>query len=244
MTAAPRTPLFNEYDQPVGPSLPDWTPRALPSRTPIVGQYCRLEPMDVERHARELYEAYASAPDGRDWTYMSGGPFPDFDSYYAHATKMAASSDPLHHVIVDLATGKAIGTLALMRIDAASGVIEVGHVAYSPLVKRTRIGTEAQFLLMRRAFDELGYRRYEWKCDALNAPSRRAAARYGFTFEGIFRQAIVYRGRSRDTAWFSIIDEEWPSISRGFTQWLSPENFDAEGRERAKLSALIGSARG
>lgn len=236
-------PQFNEYDQPIGPTLPGWTPRMQPPRAPIQGRYCRLEPMDVERHARELYEAYATAPDGRDWTYMSGGPFPDFDSYYAYATRMAASPDPLHHVVVDSETGKAIGTLALMRIDVANGVIEVGHVAYSPLLKRTRAGTEAQYLLMCRAFDELGYRRYEWKCDALNAPSRRAAARYGFTFEGIFRQAIVYRGRSRDTAWFSITDGEWPAISRGFAQWLSPENFDERGRQRAALVALISAAR-
>lgn len=236
-------PNFNEYDQPIGSPLPEWTPRAQPPRTPINGRYCRLEPIDVERHAKDLYEAYASAGDGRDWTYMSSGPFPDFDSYYANATKQAASVDPLHHAIVDLETGKAVGTLALMRIDPANGVVEVGHVAYSPLLKRTRAGTEAQYLLMRRAFDELGYRRYEWKCDALNAPSRRAAARYGFTFEGIFRQAIVYRGRNRDTAWFSITDGEWPAISRGFEQWLSPENFDAQGQHRAGLAALIGAAK-
>ncbi|MBN4666620.1 GNAT family N-acetyltransferase [Pandoraea nosoerga] len=236
-------PAFNEYDQPIGPALPNWTPRMPPPRTSIQGRYCRLAPMDVERHARELYEAYATAPDGRDWTYMSGGPFPTFDSYYAYATRMAASADPLHHVVVDGETDKAVGTLALMRVDTANGVIEVGHVAYSPLLKRTRAGTEAQYLLMRRAFDELGYRRYEWKCDALNAPSRRAAARYGFTFEGVFRQAIVYRGRSRDTAWFSITDGEWPAVSRGFEQWLSPENFDAQGRQRATLAALIAAAR-
>ncbi|AJE97057.1 GNAT family N-acetyltransferase [Pandoraea apista] len=240
MTEAPN---FNEYDQPIGAALPDWKPRAQPPRTPIDGRYCRVEPIDVERHAKDLYDAYASAPDGRDWTYMSAGPFPDFDSYYAYATKLAASTDPLHHAIIDRETGKAVGTLALMRIDAANGVVEVGHVAYSPLLKRTRAGTEAQYLLMRRAFDELGYRRYEWKCDALNAPSRRAAARYGFTFEGIFRQAIVYRGRSRDTAWFSMIDGEWPAISRGFEQWLSPENFDAQGRHRAGLAALISAAK-
>ncbi|WP_374626074.1 GNAT family N-acetyltransferase [Pandoraea sp.] len=240
MTDAPN---FNEYDQPIGRPLPDWVPRAQPPRASIGGRYCRVEPIDVERHVKDLYEAYASAADGRDWTYMSVGPFLDFDSYYAHATKMAASADPLHHAIIDLATGKAVGTLALMRIDAANGVVEVGHVAYSPLLKRTRAGTEAQYLLMRRVFDEMGYRRYEWKCDSLNAPSRRAAARYGFTFEGIFRQAIVYRGRSRDTAWFSITDGEWPAISRGFEQWLSPENFDAQGRQRAGLAALISAAK-
>ncbi|GAB3629324.1 acetyltransferase [Pandoraea terrae] len=234
---------FNEFDQPVGPEVPAWKPRAQPPRTPLTGRYCRLEPLDVERHARDLYEAYACAEDGRDWTYMSTGPFSDFEAYWDTASRQAVSSDPLHHAIIDLETGRAIGTLALMRIDAANGVIEVGHVAYSPLVKRTRAGTEAQYLLMRRVFDELGYRRYEWKCDALNAPSRRAALRYGFQFEGIFRQAIVYKGRSRDTAWFSIVDGEWPAISRGFEQWLTSENFDRNGRQRAALADLIAAAR-
>lgn len=231
----------NEFDQPVGSAVEGWAARSLPARTAIDGLYCRLEPLDV-RHAADLYEAYSSAGDGRDWTYMSAGPFHSFEDYRGWLEHAATLNDPLHHAIIDRATGKAIGTLSLMRIDRANGVIEVGFVAYSPRVKRTPAGTEAQFLLMRHAFDELGYRRYEWKCDSLNAASRAAALRYGFQFEGIFRQAVVYKGRNRDTAWFSILDSEWPAIKRGFEQWLDPRNFDAAGAQRRKLAELIGKA--
>jgi len=156
---------------------------------------------------------------------------------------VAKADDPLFHTIVDLATGKAVGVATFMRIDRASGVIEVGNINYSPLLQRTPAATEAMFLMMRRVFEELGYRRYEWKCDSLNAPSRAAALRLGFQFEGIFRQAVVYKGRNRDTAWFSIIDSEWPSLKRAYEQWLGPENFDAEGRQKRKLAELI-AARG
>ncbi|OWT66433.1 GNAT family N-acetyltransferase [Candidimonas nitroreducens] len=231
----------NEYEQPVGFAVDGWAARSLPARSAIDGRYCRLEPLHM-RHAADLYEAYGSAADGRDWTYMSVGPFAAFEDYRSWLEHAASLDDPLHHAIIDLATGKAVGTLALMRIDRANGVIEVGSVAYSPRVKRTPAGTEAQFLLMRRAFDELGYRRYEWKCDSLNAASRAAALRYGFRFEGIFRQAVVYKGRNRDTAWFSILDSEWPAIKRGFEQWLDPRNFDAAGKQCRKLADLVGEA--
>lgn len=234
-------PRVNAYQQPVGPDLPDWTPRPRPPITPIEGRYCRLEPLSAERHTADLFQAFSQAPDGSDWTYMTAGPFPDEASYrkFAEQHQAQPGSDPLHHAVIDLASGRAVGSLSLMRIDPNHGVIEVGHVAFSRLLKRTRIATEAQFLLMRRAFDELGYRRYEWKCDSLNAPSRSAAARLGFQFEGIFRQAIVYRGRSRDTAWFSIIDSEWPALRAAYERWLSPDNFDAEGGQRQGLADLI-----
>jgi len=156
---------------------------------------------------------------------------------------MAASKDPLHYAVIDLATGKPVGTLALMRIDPANGVIEVGHVTYSPRLKRTRIATDAMCLLMSEVFDKLGYRRFEWKCDSLNEPSRSAALRYGFTFEGIFRQAIVYRERNRDTAWFSIIDSEWPALRECYKQWLDAGNFDAQGLQVKKLAELIARRR-
>jgi RimJ/RimL family protein N-acetyltransferase len=207
------------------------------------GRYCRVEPVDVARDADALYAAYHRTPDGRDWTYMSSGPFTDFADFHRYLTRAAASGDPLHHAIIDRATGNAAGTAALMRVDRTHGTIEIGHVAYSPLLQRTAAGTEAMFLLLKRAFDELGYRRCEWKCDALNAPSRAAAERYGFRFEGVFRQAIVYKNRNRDTAWFSITDAEWPDIRHGFEQWLAPENFDATGRQLAHLGELIGAAR-
>ncbi|AMO95370.1 acetyltransferase family protein [Collimonas fungivorans] len=230
---------LNPYQQPIGAALPEWSARARPPHNAAIeGRYCRLEPLDAERHAAALYAAYSQAEDGRDWTYMSVGPFADAASYRKHAEQAAASADPLHYAVIELKTGNAVGTLSLMRIDPANGVVEVGFVAFSPLLKRTPVSTEAQYLLMKHAFDQLGYRRYEWKCDSLNAPSRQAAARLGFQFEGIFRQATVYKGRSRDTAWFSIIDSEWPELRSAFEKWLAPENFDGQGRQRASLTAL------
>jgi RimJ/RimL family protein N-acetyltransferase len=232
-------PRVNAFQQPIGPDVPGWTPRPRPPLTSATGRYCRLEPLSAERHAADLYQAFSQAPDDSDWTYMGVGPFADVAAYRAFAEAAKAGNDPLHHAIIDLQTGRAIGTLALMRIDPANGVIEVGFVSFSRQLKRTRIATEAQFLLMRRAFDELGYRRYEWKCDSLNAPSRQAAARLGFQFEGVFRQATIYKGRSRDTAWFSIIDSEWPALRTAYERWLDPANFDEQGRQRQGLSELI-----
>lgn len=233
----------NEYGQPIGPAMPDWTPRARPPRLTTASHSCRLRPIDVERDLQDLYDAFREAPDGRDWTYMASGPFADLAQFRAHLTAIAASEDPQHYAIDDLALGKPVGTFSLMRIDPANGAIEVGNVAYSRRMQRTTVGTEALFLLMGRVFDELGYRRFEWKCDHLNAPSRAAALRYGFQFEGIFRQAVVYKGRSRDTAWFSIIDTEWPALKSAYQAWLAPENFDASGAQRRKLSDLIAAAR-
>lgn len=230
--------ILNPYQQAIGESLPTWSKRALPPRIIIEGRYCRLEPLAAARHAADLYAAYSQAPDGRDWTYMTVGPFVDAASYAVYAKQAARSADPLHYAVVDRETGAALGTLALMRIDPASGVIEVGCVAFSPRLQRTRLATEAQYLLMKHVFDELAYRRYEWKCDSLNAPSRQAALRLGFSYEGCFRQALVYKGRSRDTAWFSVIDGEWPSLRAAFERWLAPQNFDAQGAQRSALQGL------
>ncbi len=228
----------NAFGQPIGTAVEGWTARPRPARTPMAGRYCRVEPVDVERHAAGLFEAYSDAPDGRDWTYLFAERPGDSAAFGNYLRSAAASDDPLHFTIVDLATGAAVGTAALMRIEPVHGVIEVGSIAYSPRLKQTRAGTEAMYLMMRRAFDELGYRRYEWKCDSLNAPSRAAAHRLGFTFEGIFRQAIVYKNRNRDTAWYSIIDTEWPQLRAAFEGWLAPGNFDANGRQRRSLSAI------
>ncbi|WGS52069.1 GNAT family N-acetyltransferase [Paraburkholderia sp. D15] len=236
-------PRRNEFEQPIGAPVLNWTGAQAPGRAPLTGQYCRIEPVDVERHAADLYEAYSSAADARDWTYLNVGPFDSLEAYREHLTRMAASPDPLHHAVIDLATGKAVGTLALMRIDRVNGVIEVGHVTYSPRLKRTRVATEAMFLLMTQVFDVLGYRRFEWKCDSLNGPSRAAASRYGFTFEGIFRQAIVYHQRNRDTAWFSVIDGEWPALRTSYTRWLDAANFDAQGQQIDKLVDLVARER-
>jgi RimJ/RimL family protein N-acetyltransferase len=226
---------MNEYGQPIGPSLPGWTARPRPAREPIDGRLCRVEPLDPARHAQDLFDAFGHAPDGRGWTYLFNGPFADAASHRAWIEQAAASPDPMHHAVIDQATGRATGTYSLMRIDPPNGVIEVGNVTFSPLLQRTPASTEAQYLLMRRVFDELGYRRYEWKCDSLNEPSRIAALRLGFRFEGIFRQAVIYKGRSRETAWYSITDAEWPARRAAFERWLAPENFDQAGRQRRSL---------
>lgn len=230
----------NDFGQPIGFPVPDWTPRALPPRTPMSGRYCRVEPVYVEQHAADLYAAYSAAPDGRDWTYLPTERPGDLVAYRAFLTKSAADSGRLHHAIIDLATGRAVGTAALMRADPANGAIEVGYITYSPLLKHTSVGTEAMYLLMRRVFDELSYRRYEWKCDSLNAASRAAAERFGFRFEGVFRQAVVYKGRNRDTTWLSIIDTEWPAVRAAFERWLAPENFGEDGRQIRGLAEIRG----
>ena len=228
----------NQYGQSIGDPVPGFSERRPPSRNVLSGRYCRLEPVDVERHANDLYASYIEAPDDRDWTYLFAERPRGLEAFRSYLTQLARSDDPLHHTIIDLGTNAAVGTAALMRIDRAHGVIEVGSITYSPRLKRTRAGTEAIYLLMRRAFDELGYRRFEWKCDSLNAPSRAAAERYGFTFEGIFRRAVVYKARNRDTAWYSIIAEDWPRIRTAFDTWLSLENFDEQGRQLRSLSAV------
>jgi len=227
----------NIYGQRVGYALENWTKRQIPPHTPLIGRYCRLEKLE-NFHAAELYAAYSEAPDGRDWTYLFVGPFTDLTQYIDYVRKASTTLDPLHHAIIDSRTNKPVGTAALMRIDPDNGVAEIGHITYSPCLQRTRAGTEAVFLLMGRIFDELGYRRCEWKCDSLNTPSRRAADRYGFKYEGIFRQAIIYKGRNRDTAWFSITNQEWPSIRSAFVKWLSPENFDQNGDQFKSLSTI------
>jgi RimJ/RimL family protein N-acetyltransferase len=227
----------NEYDQPIGPPLEGWTPKPFPVPNPMEGRYCRIEKLE-ERHASALFSAYAEAKDDSSWTYLFSGPFPSESLYADWVRAEAQKCDPQHYVIIDARTHKPVGTAALMRIEPSHGVIEIGHIHYAPVLKTSGAATEAMYLFMRRVFDELGYRRYEWKCDALNAPSCRAAERLGFRVEGIFRQAVVYKGRSRDTAWFSVIDTEWPILRAGFEAWLAAENFDASGAQRKSLSAI------
>ncbi len=201
------------------------------------GRHCRLEPL-TEAHAAELYEAAAADTDGHSWTYLHYGPFNTQAEYTTWIADRAASTDPLFFAILEADTGRAVGVASFLRIDPTNGVIEVGHLYFSPALQGTTAATEAMYLMMRHAF-ELGYRRYEWKCDSLNAPSRRAALRLGFQFEGIFRQAVVVKGRNRDTAWFSVIDGEWPHLRARFDKWLAPENFDAQGRQLCPLSEIV-----
>lgn len=224
----------NHLGQPVGGQLSDWTPPPAPTRMMMEGRYCRLEPLTLD-HAPALFDALSEDREGRTWTYMPNGPFNSLDEYRQWVWTAVQGADPLHYaVIVD---GRPVGTASLMRIAPAAGAIEVGYITFAPALQKTRAATEAMFLMMRWAF-EAGYRRYEWKCDALNAPSRRAAQRLGLSYEGIFRQAVIVKGRNRDTAWFAAIDSEWPAIRTAMETWLDPENFGLDGAQRQSLSAL------
>lgn len=232
----------NDFGQPIGPALPDWRACARPSRISLSGEFCRLEPLHADQHASELYAAISEDIGYKNWTYLSRDAPTDFNHYRDWLAEMAASEDPLFYAILDQRSGAAVGIAAYLRIDPANGVIEVGHLNFSPRLQRTAAATEAMFLMMRHVFDELGYRRYEWKCDSLNAPSRITAQRLGFQYEGTFRQALVYKGRNRDSAWFSIIDRDWPAIKNAFEQWLTNDNFDASGKQRNSLSRLMQQA--
>ncbi len=221
--------------QPLG-RVVDTTPAERPEPVMREGRTCRIEKLDPARHADGLWQALKA--DDRTWTYMGYGPFADGKVFANWLDERAIMLDPLSYAIADRASGLPLGIATLMEIRPAMRVIEVGNLVYSPALQRTVAATEAQYLLAKYVFEELGYRRYEWKCNALNAPSRRAALRLGFTFEGIFRQHMVVKGRNRDTAWFAMLDSEWPGRKAAFERWLAPENFDAAGRQRLSLSAL------
>lgn len=225
---------FERASPPIGRPLPDWTARARPPAAPLVGRTCRLEPLDPARHGDALYAAYCADGDADRWTYLPYGPFSERAAFDAWLAGLAASTDPMMFALC-APDGRALGQAGLMRIDPNNGVIEIGHVLFGPDLARSVAATEAVGLLLRLIFDGLGYRRCEWKCDDLNAPSRRAAVRFGFSFEGIFRQAIVYKGRNRDTAWYAIVDSEWPALRAAFDAWLDPGNFDADGRQKTPL---------
>lgn len=229
---------LNHLGQPVGPCVPGWEAPPFPSRELMSGRFCRLEALDPARHTEGLLAANGLDERGVNWTYLPYGPFDSSDDYRAWVERVSGVCDPLFYAIVDAVSGCALGVASYLRIDSANGSIEVGHLNYSPLLQRTPAATEAMYLMMARAFD-LGYRRYEWKCHALNAPSRAAALRLGFSFEGIFRQAAIVKGRSRDTAWFAVTDGDWPGLKRAFEAWLDPSNFDKDGRQRTRLSEWI-----
>lgn len=230
---------MNALGQPIGFPVPDWKPPPAPPREPMTGRFCRVEPIDPERHAADLFAANALDPSGRNWTYLLIGPFTTLEAYRAWIETTCLGADPQFFAVVDAATGKATGVASYLRIAPAAGSIEVGNINFSPLLQRTPAATEAMYLMMRRAF-ELGYRRYEWKCDAFNAPSRAAAQRLGLSFEGVFRQALVYKGRTRDTAWYAAIDSEWPALRTAFERWLDAANFDTDGTQRVSLGQLTG----
>lgn len=228
--------MTNALGQAIGFSLQNWQPPPPPSKEPMQGRYCRLEVLNPERHARDLFEANALDKDGRNWTYLFQEPFEQFDDYLKWMQDTCLGSDPLFWAILDNVSGRAIGVASYLRITPSAGSIEVGNINFSPLLQKTPAATEAMYLMMKRIF-EVGYRRYEWKCDALNRPSRQAALRLGFSYEGIFRQALVYKGRNRDTAWYAVIDKAWPALEQAFVTWLDPENFE-NGRQKQRLSDL------
>lgn len=222
-------------DDGLGQVVTGWKVPPRPKAAPMEGAYVRLEPLDANLHAAGLYGAYA----GHDavWDYMPYGPFTSLAGYHRWTREAAGQSDPFFFCIIDKETGQARGVASYLRISPEAGSIEVGHIAMAPALQKTRAATEAIFLMMQWAF-EAGYRRFEWKCNALNLGSRRAAQRFGLSYEGVFRQAAVIKGRNRDTAWFAAIDQEWPALFEAFSTWLDAGNFDGQGRQIERLSDM------
>lgn len=222
---------------PIGDPV-DPTPARRPAHTILAGGHVTLRPLDLAADGDPLHEGTHGGDRETLWRYLFEGPFPDRASFDSHLHRIAASADPLFYAIVDRASGLASGYAAYMHIEPAHRVVEVGSILYTPHLQRTPGATEAMYLMARHAFEDLGFRRYEWKCNALNAPSRRAALRLGFTFEGVFRQHLIVKGHNRDTAWFSMLDGEWPRCRAAFERWLDPSNFDRHGRQKVSLSQL------
>jgi RimJ/RimL family protein N-acetyltransferase len=220
----------------LGTKLADVGPAKVPQRVRLEGGVVSIVPLDPIAHAATLYDASRGEHNNRLWRYLFEGPFAARAAFDSHLQQKASSQDPLAFAIVEKSSGEAVGYASYMRIEPAYRVIEVGSILYTPRLQRTRGATEAMYLMARHVFEDLGYRRYEWKCNALNAPSRSAALRLGFTFEGIFRQHMIIKGRNRDTAWFSMLDSEWPKRKAAFERWLDPSNFDANGKQRISLS--------
>lgn len=215
----------------------DWQPRPRPGRVTLQGQYCRLEPLDPARHADQLFAAAMAPGADERFRYLFDTP-QDRSGFEGWIERAASSEDPLFHAVIDTATGRCEGRQSLMRITPEHGVIEIGNILWGPAIARSRVATEALFLAARYAFDELGYRRFEWKCDRRNDPSQRAARRFGFSFEGVFRQHMMVKGQSRDTSWFAMIDADWPALRGAFERWLGAANFDDRGRQKARLADL------
>ena len=224
----------NAQGQPIGAPVPDWQGAPFPPHEVIKGERVDLAPLSIA-HAEGLHAAFSADTTGTLWTYMPGGPYADAAAYRDWIASVAGQADPQFYTVIDKATDTPVGVASYLRITPSQGTIEVGWITFSPTLQRTPHATEAMYLMMKRAFD-LGYRRYEWKCDALNAASRKAAERLGFIYEGTFRQAVVYKGRNRDTAWFSITDQEWPDVRERLETWLASSNFDADGMQLTKLA--------
>ncbi|MDW3223125.1 MAG: GNAT family protein [Paracoccaceae bacterium] len=224
----------------LGMPVPDWTPPCEPVGAPMRGQYAQLEKLDADLHSVSLYQSFEKQD--TVWDYLPYGPFASFELYRHWVHETVQDKSTVFYAVRNLESGNWEGVASFLRIDPRNGSIEVGHINYSPSLQRTRAATEAMFLMMQWSFSQ-GYRRYEWKCNALNLGSRRAAQRYGFSFEGVFRQATIAKGHNRDTAWFAVIDSEWPALKTAFETWLAPQNFDANGVQRKRLGDLTRSVR-
>lgn len=229
---------MTQEENPLSEDLSNWTGRSVPPRSAMVGDRVRLEPLSVATHGDTLRDAAMVGGDPDQWTWLPYGPFADTETFLAWLAEREASLDPQFFAIVDTATGQAVGMCSFMRIDAKNGVMEIGHIWFGPSIQRSAIASEAIFLLQRRTFDELGYRRLEWKCDGANVRSKRAAERFGFTPEGVFRKHLIVKGKNRDTAWFSLLDSEWPATRTAFTTWLDPDNFADDGSQRRSLNDI------
>ncbi|WP_458789842.1 GNAT family N-acetyltransferase [Yoonia sp. MH D7] len=227
---------MNPLGQPIGDDVTFWVTCPRPPQTPLMGAYCDVVPLNAQIHGDALFAAFGADEAGAMWTYLSNGPFIDRAPFDTFLTSAQDSTDPLFYAIINKISGQAEGFASFLRITPATGVVEVGFIAMSPQLQKTRVATEAIFLMMSHVFDDLGYRRVEWKCDNLNGPSKTAARRFGFTFDGMFPQATIYKGRNRDTAWFSILDKDWEQISGGFHAWLDPANFDTSGVQKTALA--------
>ena len=228
----------NQLGQVVGFPLPGWKPPPLPPHEAVEGRWARLEPLDPKRHAASIYRGVSMDPEGRNWTYSPAGPFSGLVDFAAWLRGVSSSEIPMWFAIVDRSCREALGIASYFEADPPNGVIEIGGVHFPEPLKRTVAATEAMYLMLRTVFD-LGYRRCEWRCDALNGPSRAAAERLGFSFEGIFRQHWVYNERNRDTAWYSMIDSEWAATRHAFEEWLDPDNFDDHAVQRTKLRGAM-----
>ena len=233
---------LNELGQLVGELIPDWIVPEEPQRSNLSGRYCSLEPLSPEAHSGQLFEAFSGDTTGANWTYLPYGPFPDSVQFNAWIVEQARQPDPQFFAVVDATSGSAVGVATFMRISPGMGSIEIGHIHFSPRLQGTPASTEALYIMIDHIF-RLGYRRCEWKCNALNEASRNSALRLGFTFEGVFRQAGVVKGRNRDTAWYSILDSEWPALNQAFKTWLAPGNFSSRGSQNQRLSDLTARVR-
>jgi RimJ/RimL family protein N-acetyltransferase len=226
----------------LGALVENWKQPERPKAEVLTGRYARLEPLEADKHSADLFNAISEDRSGENWNYLPYGPFSSHSAYHRWVKEISAGNDPFFYAAFDQKNHHRCGVAALLRINPRAGSIEIGHINFAPSLQRTPAATEAIFLLMQSVF-EAGYRRFEWKCDALNLRSRRAAQRFGFSYEGVFRQALVVKGRNRDTAWFAAIDKEWPALKEAYEAWLSPRNFDAQGRQIERLGDLTGLVR-